>query len=118
MKLTEVKKRKPHPDESIRKYGLSVQHSECFQMQNAWMQKQNLCETYKVQHVHLCLKKVRMLHGIPSPPPSVKRLMEISQKFQVKWLQKDKSTFAICFVFGVVFYWMIPVDLSRYTLNL
>lgn len=45
---------------------------------------------------------------------SVKRLMKKSQKFQVKWLQKDKSTFAICFVFD----WMIPVDLSRYTLNL
>ena len=77
--------------------------------------KGNLCEMYEVQRVPLCLQKVRMLHEIPSPPPKVKRLMKKLQKLQVKWLQKDKNTFAICSVFGVVFYWTTPVDLSRYS---
>ena len=40
--------------------------------------------------------------------------MKKLQKVQVQWVEKDKSTSAICFVFGVVFYWMIPVDVFMY----
>lgn len=88
---------------------LNIQDAECLD------RKAHLFEMHKVQHVPLCLQKLWMLHEIPS---CVKRLLKISQKVQVKWLQKDNSTFAVCFVFGDVFYSIIPVDLSMSILRL